>query len=346
MIKIQFVPIRLGLAMAVSMLIASGDASDAALDAKVEVIDPYQTWLEGETWGVYIRITNTGDEAFPLLFHPDLEASQIFVTAEFEAGSAEDPQPRTPPLPKVEEADWGNVRAAAERVGFTLHPGQAFVYGPEAFVTTEGMYGLGASRMSWYRVDLVLGDGHWVSSERVKRDFIHDDSAWTSAPLTNIGLTGADVSAPVRVVNIAGANWLFEGRQRLCIVPGGATPRISTFDNREYVRIEFEGSDEEPVVTSNRHGHPLSGSERTVPHLYLWKSLTSRPMGAATPDTRPEKATAVPAEGERSGTSPRANASASAGRGHSTGSPTLWVTLGVGAVILAGAAWRWRHRAG
>ena len=41
----------------------------AALDAKIEVIDPLETWLEGENWGVYIRVKNAGSEpVFPTWF--------------------------------------------------------------------------------------------------------------------------------------------------------------------------------------------------------------------------------------------------------------------------------------
>jgi hypothetical protein len=322
----------------------------AAPDAKVEVFDPHETWLEGERWGVYIKVTNTSDEAFPLLFHPDSNSEylQLFVTAEF--GNPSSPEvPRdllAKPLPQGERSNWGAIASAGEGHSVLVRPGESFVYGPEAVLETEGLYALSSRRMATYQVHLLIGDGHWVSSELEKRKFIIDNEAWENEIVGEVEGASANVKLPFRKISIDGLTWLFEGRQRLCIVPDGATPRISTFDNREFVRIEFEGSEEEPVVTSNRHGHPLSGSVRTVPHLYLWKSLTSRPMGAATPDTRTDKAEAVPGEGESSGTAPQPNASAPPEGGHATGSPALWITLGVGAVLLAGAAWLRRHRAG
>lgn len=336
------------LRLCIAALVASEYSSRAcaALDATIEVVDPYETWLEGERWGVYIKVTNTGDEPFPLLFHPDVEATQIFITPQFETPPPNPAQPRLPPLPGRDGSRWQDVKAAASRVGFVLDPGEAFVYGPEAFITTEGLFGLGARRMSSYRINFHIGDGKIASSPEIRRNFIVKNEAWENRVIGEVKGASAEVTIPLRMISIDGVTWLFEGRARLCILPEGATPRFSTIDNREFVKIEFEGVDEEPVVVSNRFGHPISGSERTVPHLHLWKSLTSRPMGAATPDTRPEKATAAPTEEEPARSSPQPNAASPSEAGHSTGSPVLWITLGVGAVILAGAAWLRRHRAG
>ncbi len=37
-------------------------------------------------------------------------------------------------------------------------------------------------------------------------------------------------------------------------------------------------SNEEPVVINTRTGLPVSGSERTAPHLHLWQQIAGRPF--------------------------------------------------------------------
>ena len=143
---------------------ASCGGAGAALDAKIEVIDPHRTWLEGERWGVFVKVTNTGTEPSPLLFHPgNTESEEVFIEAEFGiVADPEDPHPpaHLRPLPRVEDADWDAVEVWARHHGaLKLRPGETFVYGPEAFLLTGALYALSSREMDSYRVHLLIGTG-------------------------------------------------------------------------------------------------------------------------------------------------------------------------------------------
>lgn len=66
--------------------------------------------------------------------------------------------------------------------------------------------------------------------------------------------------------------------RRICRLPDGKMPTsITSDDDARRLTIRFGGG-EEDVVINTRTGMPLSGSERTVPHLHLWKKLAGRPF--------------------------------------------------------------------
>jgi len=329
--KIQrFGTLRLIINVSMVLVLGSCGMVWAELDAKVEVFDPYETWLEGERWGVYIKVTNIGDESFPLLFHPDLEATQIFIIPRFDATDQDQAPPRFLPFAAAGESDWKQVDEAASRVGFLLSPGESFVYGPEAFVGTGGLPATGERRISSYRIALLIGNGKLASSPEMKHTLIRNPQAWEREVVAEVELSNLTRTASVRKIAINGATWLFRNRTRFCIIPDGATPQFST--TPDLVTIKLDGTGEEHVVISNRHGHPISGSERTVPHLHLWKSLTSRPMGAATAETKAEKSSPAERGDQREAPPPETQTSdpPSVAGGHRW----LWFAVG-GAVILA-----------
>ena len=154
----------------------------------------------------------------------------------------------------------------------------------------------------------------------------------------------------LRPVKIAGETWLCVSqapayvRRRLCRVPEGITPKAFSFDQgAQRLTIRFDGGEEE-VVINTRTGAPLTGSERTVPHLHLWKKLSGRPFTDVWQNTmdamkRREQQEAAaqgqPAPSETGASDesiPRRN-----GR---------WLWLALGALVLGGglaAALRWRR---
>ncbi len=264
-------------------------AAVAAPEAKVEVFDPYETWLEGERWGVYVRVTNTGSEPFPLLTHPDTR--QLFLEATL--GEPSRPLPQNileDSLPKVEEAQWSVVeQAAAWRGAVEVGPGEQFVYGPEAFIDIEGLHALQSRRMSSYRVHILLADGTWSSSPLTERRFVVDNEAWRAKPIAEIPLRTEGLNAPVRKISVVGESWLFEAGFRLCRAPAGYQPDFRVLgDSRDLLEITFAGIEGGKVLIDNRMANPISGPSELVPQLALWQRLTNRPMGWATSETRAE----------------------------------------------------------
>jgi len=192
----------------------------------------------------------------------------------------------------LENTNWKHIQEVDSNSKIVLHPGQSYVYGFEAFIATEGLWNLGGRQMATYQIHLLIGEGHSVSSPAMERRYIVNPKAWESEPIAEIHTRSLGLNSQIRVIEIGENKWLFNNRARLCALPHGATPKVSTDEIREFIHIEFEGSDEMPVVISNRTSHPVSGSERTVPHLYLWESITARSMGVATSETKPDKVSA------------------------------------------------------
>lgn len=263
----------------------------AAPKANIEVFDPYDVWLEGERWGVYVKITNTGNESFRLLTHPD--TLQLFLEASL--GEPSRPLPQNileDSLPKVEEAQWGMVeQAAAWRGTVEVGPGEQFVYGPEAFIDIEGLHALQSRRLSRYRVHILLADSIWSSSPLTERRFAVDNQAWKQKPIAEVPLRTEGRGSLVRKISVAGESWLFEGSFRLCRAPADHQLNFMTHgDARDLLEISFAGIEGGKVLIDNRMGNPISGPPELVPQLALWQRLTNRPMGWATSETQAEPA--------------------------------------------------------
>ena len=138
---------------------------------------------------------------------------------------------------------------------------------------------------------------------------------------------------------------------RLCRVPPGSNLSFEYDLEARRLKIRF-GGDEEPVVVNTRTGKPVSGSERTVPQLYLWKLLAGRPftdtwqqmveMDKGMKDERGRTLTTVPAVINQR-TQQRPHGGASTGD-LSVGNLWIWFA-GVGsllAVLLGGLWFRYR----
>lgn len=341
-----------GWAAAVTFAFGMAGDTHAVPEAKIEVFDPYETWLEGERWGVYLRVTNTGDEPFTLLSQPDLK--QLFLEPTF--GEPSTPLSRfilETPLPSVQEAEWREVETAAAADGsVTVKPGEQFVFGPESVNQIEGLHALMHRRMSGYQFHLLLAEGVWASSPATMRRFVIDEDAWDNEPIAQIPLSIEGLNAPVREITIAGETWLFEGNMRLCRVPDGHRPEFS-FDEgtRDFLNISFEGINNGSIRVDNKMGYPISGPPALVPQLALWQRLTGRPMGWATAGTRAERAEdfqdpggdeEVMDQGKADLAGPEPHAPGPEPQATPEGASTeaeLWPWLAVSACLLLGALW-------
>ncbi len=318
----------------------------AAPEAKIEVFDPYETWLEGERWGVYVRVTNTGSEPFPLLTHPDTR--QLFLEATL--GEPSRPLPQNileDSLPKVEEAQWSVVeQAAAWRGAVDVGPGEQFVYGPEAFIDIEGLHALQSRRMSSYRVHLLLADGVWFSSREHERRFVINNEAWKAEPIAEIPLS-EELTAPAREISVDGDHWLFEGNMRLCRVPIGKTPKfvVNLATPNNTLTITFEDTDR-VIRVDNDMGFPISGPSEFVPQLALWQALTNRPMGWATSETRAETVADLQMRVNNTDSNRSGDSESTEDESPPTESvdAIIWPWIAAGVCLLFGALWMVRKR--
>ncbi len=247
----------------------------AAPEATLEVIDPFDVWIEGERWSNFIKVTNTGTEPFPLLHAPDIGPVQISITAGFADEPPASHHSTFPPLPSVEDTNWQEIDGVDHSGKLVLNPGESYVYGFEAFVATEGLWQLGSRGMQNYQIHLLIGENRWVSSSEMEREFIVNPSAWEAEPMTEVPLPASDLKSPIRLIEIDDVVWIFKNRARLCRLPNGATPVFDTSENHGLLTIGFPDHNEDPVVIDNRTSRPVSGSSKTVPHLHVWESLGS-----------------------------------------------------------------------
>lgn len=338
----------------------------AETNARIEIIEPYPAWFATEDVDFFLRITNTGDEEFPLFLACDDPRRQIF----FEVGVKDQHNSGNElNLPNVDNARKTDFN------GFKVPPGQAYVmsdldYNESALDTPEAF--------TRVRVHLLIPQGGYVSSQWLDRVII-DTPDFNVEPLYKYVHSTMLSARPCGVIplQVNDETWLFShfiGSRRvggrLCRVPPGSNLSFEYDLEARRLKIRF-GGDEEPVVVNTRTGKPVSGSERTVPQLYLWKLLAGRPftdtwqqmveMDKGMKDERGRTLTTVPAViNQRTQQRPHGGASTgdlsveqasqtplletSSGQTLVSGSGNLWIWLaGVGSLlaVLLGGLWFW-----
>ena len=262
------------LAAALMAQAAGGEKS-----ARIELIDPFPSWFATENLDFYVRVTNTGEEPLPLAWL-GRDNSDLFFEIPPESRRNDDNMVDIPRgfLPRVESADkpkgWGLV----------LPPGRAYVLSDADYNEGDFVF---SERFTQLRVNLLLEKGRWVSSEWIERNILPAPDLSGEA-LYEFTLSPMFEKKPNKVLplKMGDETWLFSHHtgnpsrvgRRLCRVPLGTTVSSINYDmESRRMTILFEG-DEEAVVINTRTGLPLSGSERTVPHLHLWKKLSGRPF--------------------------------------------------------------------
>lgn len=259
-------------ALAMSLQSAVGKPS-----AKVEIIEPFDTWLATEKIDFYVRITNTGGEPLPLPGAGHAGEDLFF----------EGP-PAIPSIDIQEEIRLPRV----ENARTPRFPGDRIVL-PPGGVTVLSDLDYNDSNLTFpelfpqVRVHFLIERGVWFSSDWTVRKILPVPDLTDIKPLFEYELDPMFRGQPleeVRPVKVGVETWLFITRsptyagRRLCRVPDGVKPAAFKYD-QEACRLTIRFDDgEEDVVINTRTGRPLTGSERTVPHLYLWKKLSGRPF--------------------------------------------------------------------
>lgn len=239
-------------------------------DVRIEVIQPFKKWFLTESMDLFLRVSNFGDNPIPVRGRFE---NDIF----FEV----DPGARTLSgdtwnLPKVE--------GAREIVGRGL-----LIPSGMAYAMSDADYNapwLGMPELfTKLRVHLLVEVGSWVSSPWVEREILPDPQL--DAPSLYKYELDPNFSIHADIISLAVDEevWLFShysskpdrvGR-RLCRIPDGLEIASISHDmESRRLTINFTG-EEEPVLINTRSGFPVSGSERTVPHLHLWEKVAGRP---------------------------------------------------------------------
>ena len=332
----------------------------AGVSAKVEIVDPFPVWVASESADLYIRVINTGDKSFTLLTSAArLKESDLrfeWQTEDKRAFPAQGTPPIAPGLP-----DGGGLFAdapAGKAGGFVrIPPSHAYVLSerdyPECQIPSESQMGV--------RVHVRIADREWIASDWVRRTIIPCPK-FPDQPLFRFRLEPGDEPELVSAVELWGEKWLFArvpsnpyNLWRLCRLPSGTILRAIEHDmQRRRLTLRF-GEGEPDVMIDSRGGQPLSGSERTVPHLHLWKKLSGRPftdnyqllMIEGAPDhtgptpTKDLIRTTVPAAAppppEGTGSRPEAG-SGKAASSAPPGPGSIWAWVAGGAVVVL-CAW-------
>jgi hypothetical protein len=136
--------------------------------------------------------------------------------------------------------------------------------------------------------------GTWVAGDWQERKVMPAPDLTSAKSIYDYNLGPDGPPHSVIVLPINGETWLCSCRlpssdrnlpgasgsidTRLCRMPAGKMPTSIAHDLKTR-RLTFRfGGGEEDVVINTRTGMPVSGSERTVPHLHLWMKLSSRPF--------------------------------------------------------------------
>ncbi len=253
-----------------SLVAVSIQQTKCETNARVEIIQPFPAWFLTEKVDFFVRVVNIGDKAI-----------RVANTAQHDLFFEIAPKVTTLVgdvlnLPKVENA------GSAEPKGLLLPPGRAYTLSDADYNEADLVNSECFTRV---RVHLIIEPGRWVSSEWTERKILPAPDL-TVASLYDYKLS-ADSSSTHSVIplRVNGEDWLFshvkgakEVGRRLCRVPDGMMPTSFEHDlERRRLTIRFAGN-EEPLVINTRTGLPVSGSERTAPHLHLWLQLAGRPF--------------------------------------------------------------------
>lgn len=267
-----------------------------ASSIKWEIHQAFPSWVEGERWLVFVKLTNVSDEVIPLAGQPDdFQTEQIRVVPEWKNGfhphTHGDRRPHRHLLqvdkPWKSKLRWSDV-IKSMTWGNALKPNQSEVLGQQELGGLQYEYGMPDPHMDKFQFALRLGPDRYSLSESQPLVFANLPELEKHPVLTKIEKANGRTT-PIRLIEINGENWLFQRSFRIARVPEGATPRfhleyvngdtLGAGDvDEEILVIEFDDVEEEPVRILIRQAFPLSGSKRTVPHLHLWRSLTDRSM--------------------------------------------------------------------
>ena len=265
--KIQFV---LQWCFCLAFTVTSFQHVKGETNVKVEIIQPFPAWFLTEKVDFFVQVSNIGNKAI-----------RVASTAQKDLFFEIAPKVTTLGgdflnLPKVENA------GRTEPKGLLLPPGKAYTLSDADFNEADLVNSECFTRV---RVHLLVEQGRWVSSEWTERKILPAPDL-NVASLHDYKLSAFSSSThSVILLRVDGEDWLFShvkgtkavGR-RLCRVPDGILPTSFEHDlEARRLTIRFAGN-EEPLVINTRTGLPLSGSERTVPHLHLWLQLAGRPF--------------------------------------------------------------------
>ncbi len=239
-------------------------------NVKVEIIQPFEKWFLTEDVDFYVRVSNVGKDPIRLIGISEVD---LFFEVDPKATTLSGD---TLQLPKVEQAK------EKKPGGLVIPPGKAYVMNDAGYNAADFVASECFTRV---RVHLLLEPGKCVSSDWVDREIIPTPKI--DQPSLYDFHYSSNSSTPKEVIQlpISDESWLFAKSKedskrvgsRLCRVPKGLKVADISHDmESRRLTIQFVGN-EEPVVINTRSGLPVSGSERTVPHLHLWKKISGRP---------------------------------------------------------------------
>lgn len=253
-----------------------------------EIHQAFPTWVEGENWLVYTKLTNVGNEAVPLSGLPcESDVQQIrFVPKWKEGKHFHGNHAHAHHLPQMDapwmsHLDWLGepLTMLNENISRSLLPGQSEVLGDLEFRLLWMDNGMLDPHLESFQLAMRLGPNRYTQSKPQTLVFAEVAMLEKHPVLAEVERAGGGLT-PIRQIRLGNETWLFNRSARIVRVPEGATPRWHTEDEKQVLVIEFDGVEEEPVRVDIRQSFPLSGSERTVPHLHLWRSLTKRAMNS------------------------------------------------------------------
>lgn len=284
------------------LLVLVTSISLQASPIKWEIHQAFPSWVEGESWLAYLKITNTGEEIIPLSGNPTApEMEQILLVPKWRKGTEphnhghrthSHHQPQSM-IPWASNLAWkGAPLIVLQDHSRALKPSESEVIGNLGLRSLSANYSLPDKHIESFQFALRLGQDRYVLSESQKwliADIPELEKHPVASEIQSFVKGYGKYSIPIRQIEIDGEQWLFQGRFRIARVPKDATPRFhlenvpgesigTGNDEEEVLVIEFDGVEEETVRILVRQALPLSGSKRTVPHLHLWRSLTDRSM--------------------------------------------------------------------
>ena len=258
----------------------SAATTEAHLDARVELVAPFEGQrLETTSPDLYVRVVNTGTA--PIFVGKDLlfEVGGIETELHQPAGLHPSSQPTTR---EQFEARYGRK----SKLGVMVPPGHAYAMSEVDY----GIHNLGTRVAQPVRVHYRVANDHWVTSEWLEPT-IAPRPKLIGDPLLRYQISEGGPKSAVSIAEIGDERWVVLNAdqtsrstysrgiyRRVCRVPPGAPPvSVSLDQGARILTVRFP--DGEPdVVFDNRNGVPLSGSERTVPHLHLWEQFAGRPF--------------------------------------------------------------------
>ena len=335
-----------------SIFLCFGGLAIASPQAVVQVVDPFNgVWLRDEDPDLFVRVVNIGDTPFLIDVYNDVVFEQ--------EGQTDQPEPNTPEYWHEYGLGRGDpfarVSATKGEGGIEIPPGHAFAMNELDF--ERGF----AHFLSWpelmpVRAHVRIGEDEWISSDWVDRRIVQWPDFEALEPLFQYGIPQSDSLRNVYQIPVGEDQWLvvaIPGHDffmfRICKVPAEVEPINFSYDEElRRLYVEFSG-DEEDVVWISRFGMPISGSERTVPHLHKWLAFSGRPYRDSDPDEYPRVIRIPDEELAALKASARANQretaqSRQAGRDPGgtdepkqwNGSMSLWLAIVIGVALLSG----------